>query len=232
MIDKSRESPLSQAPLGTAQERETARTRRRYDRVAGIYDALEWMMEFRFRGWRRELWSLVAGERVLEVGIGTGKNLPFHPRGPAITAIDLSEKMLRRARRRQARLGARAEILVADVEALPFADASFDEVVATFVFCSVPDPVAGLRELRRVLRPGGRLLLLEHVLSKRPLIARLMNWADPIPFHLWGAHINRDTLENVRVAGFSDIQSHNRSLDIVKLIIAGAPGMHRSGALG
>jgi len=112
---------------------------------------------------------------------------------------------------------------VADAQALPFADASFDEVVATFLFCSVPDAVAGLREARRVLRPGGRLRLLEHVLSKRPVWRRLMRWFDPIPSRLWGAHIDRETLENLVEAGFEDIESSDLWLDIFKRIAARAP---------
>jgi len=201
----------------------TDAVRQRYDRVAPIYDLMEWVMELRFRGWRRDLWALVAGDEILELGVGTGKNLRFHPLGKKITAIDISEKMLRRARRRAARLGQTVTLQVADAQALPFADASFDEVVATFLFCSVPDAVAGLREERRVLRPGGRLRLLEHVLSKRPVWRRLMRWFDPIPSRLWGAHIDRETLENLVEAGFEDIESSDLWLDIFKRIAARAP---------
>jgi len=84
---------------------ETALTRRRYDRIAPIYDALEWAMELRFAGWRRALWSRVPGGRVLEVGVGTGKNLRYHPPGSAVTAIELSTGMLARGQRRAERLG-------------------------------------------------------------------------------------------------------------------------------
>jgi len=200
----------------------TELTRQRYDRIAPFYNALEWLMELRFRRWRRELWGNLAGDAILELGIGTGKNLRFYPSGKNVTAIDLSEKMLERARRRAERLGTRVQLQVADVQALPFEDASFDEVVATFLFCSVPDPVLGLREARRVLRPGGRLLLLEHVISEVPLIRTLMRWFDPIPFRIWGAHIDRDTVANVRTAGFVDIASRSKALGLIQLIKARA----------
>jgi len=212
-----------EAPGLTVDRRETELTRSRYDRIAPVYDLLESMMELRVRSWRRELWSLVRGDRILELGVGTGKNLRFHPCGKGITAIDISEKMLLRARRRAAKLGARVRLEIADAQVLPFGDASFDEVVATFLFCSVPDPVQGLCEARRVLRPGGRLLLLEHVISELPVLRPLMRWLDPIPVHIWGAHIDRDTVENVRAAGFEDVESRDRSLDIVKVILARAP---------
>lgn len=157
------------------------------------------------------------------MGVGTGKNIRFYPRGRDIVALDISERMLARARRRVQRLGARARLEVADVQAMAYPDASFDVVVATFLFCSVPDPRLGLQEVRRVLRPGGQLLLLEHVLSHWWGVRHLMEWLDPIPVHLWGAHINRETLALVRQAGFENVLDTNLSFDIVKRIEATAP---------
>lgn len=199
---------------------ETELTRQRYDRIASAYDALEWMMEFRVRRWWRELWDEVRKGRVIELGVGTGKNFRYHPSGINVTGIDLSEKMLARASRRARRLGSTAQLQLADAQQLPYPDGSFDAAVGTFLFCSVPNPVLGLTETRRVLRPGGRLLLIEHVLSGIPLIRGLMRFLDPIPFHIWGAHIDRDTVGNVRAAGFRQIQVQDLSLDIVKRIEA------------
>ena len=101
--------------------------------------------------------------------------------------------------------------------------AAFDTAIATCVFCSVPNPLLGLRELRRVLVPGGQLLLLEHVLSHRPLLGRVMDILNPLVVRMMGANINRETVENVRRAGFVDLQVADRWLDIVKLIEARAP---------
>lgn len=222
------ESEESSAPNPATREGlvwTTELTRKRYDRIAPLYDALEWTMErMRFQSWRQALWAQVhTGERVLELGVGTGKNIPYYPNGVDMTAVELSEGMLSKAHKRATRLGAEVALSLEDAQALSFADASFDVVVATFVFCSVPDPVAGLAEARRVLRPGGRLLLLEHVLSEKPILRSLMRWLDPIPVHIWGAHIDRETVDNVHSAGFEEVVAQNMSIDIVKSISARAP---------
>jgi phosphatidylethanolamine/phosphatidyl-N-methylethanolamine N-methyltransferase len=205
-------------------QKETAITRTRYDRIAPIYDALEWIMEFRFRHWRRDVWRDVnSDERILELGVGTGKNIPFYPTGAQITAIDISERMLERAKKKAAGLGRKVDLEVADAQSLPFPNSAFDTVVATFVFCSVPDPVKGLREAQRVLKGGGRIVMLEHVLSERPILRRLMQWLDPVTHHVWGAHIDRETVANVKRAGFVNVRSADLALDIVKRIDAISP---------
>ncbi len=193
--------------------------RRRYDRIASLYDLFEAPMEWRARRWRRLLWKQVEGPRVLEVGIGTAKNIPYYPPlAFPVAGVDISPGMLRRAQRRAR--GAPVTLLHADVERLPFRDAVFDDVVGTFVFCSVPDPVRGLREIRRVLRPEGRLLLLEHVLSRRPILRQLMKWLDPVVVRAWGAHIARETVANVVNAGFRHVEVDYLWGDVVCLIEA------------
>lgn len=180
----------------------TRTVQRRYDRIAFCFDALEALMERRFRPWRQALWSKVPPGRVLEVGVGTGKNLPYYPEGATMTAVDLSAGMLWRALERKRQLGTEVSLCQMDAQRLAFPDWSFDAVVATFVFCSVPDPVSGLRALKRVLKPGGRVFLLEHVRSRHPVLGRLMDLLNPLVVRLIGANINRRTVENCREAGF------------------------------
>jgi ubiquinone/menaquinone biosynthesis C-methylase UbiE len=207
---------------GTIDERATARTRARYDRNATFYDLMTRGSEKRLVQPRAEMWKSVHGPRVLEVGVGTGINLRYYPPDMQITAIDLSPKMLERARSRARQLGVEVDLRKADVQALPFDDASFDSVVATCVFCSVPDPILGLRELRRVLVPGGQLFLLEHVLSQRPVVRQLMRLMNPMVVRMMGANIDRETVENVRSAGYEDLQVDDLWLEIFKRIQAHA----------
>lgn len=201
----------------------TDATRRRYDRIARVYDRMERFSERRFAPMRADLWRRVRGPRVLEVGVGTGKNMPSYPPGAGVTAVDLSPRMLDQARARAAHLGRAVDLREADAQALPFPDASFDTAVATFVFCSVPDPVLGLAEVRRVLVPGGQLLLLEHMLTGKPVLRTLMHLLNPLIVRVMGANIDRETVENVRRAGFAALQVEDRWLDIVKLIEARTP---------
>ncbi len=201
----------------------TARTRRRYDRNSPLYDMMEHLMEGRaFGRWRERLWSLVEGHDILEIGVGTGKNIPFYPAGAAMTAIDLSPRMLERAGLRAAEAGRQVDLREMDVERLEFPDASFDAAVVTFVFCSVPDPVRGLREVRRVLRPTGRLYMLEHVLSRRSGLRQLMMAVNPLTVRITGANINRETEANLRRAGFTLREARPLAADVFWLFVAEA----------
>ena len=209
----------------------TAKTRQRYDRMAPIYDGSEAVMErFLYARWRRRLWSDVKGPQILEVGVGTGKNMPYYPHGVHVTAIDLSEGMLSRARKRANSLGLDVDLRQMDAQALAFPSASFDTVVATFVFCSVPDPIAGLRELGRVCKPEGEIRLLEHMRGRSELVGRLMDIANPIAVRIQGANINRRTVDNIQSAGLQIQHIVDLSVQgIFKLIVA-KPSIQQSTA--
>lgn len=196
--------------------------RARYNRSARFYDREQSMMERVAGRWRKELWSKLPDGSVLEVGVGTGANMRFYPPGRAIVAVDIAEKMLARAEQRAKKLGVDVELRQMDIQALEFESASFDSAIGTFVFCSVPDPVAGLKEIRRVLRPGGTLLLLEHVRLDVPVVGRLMDLINPLAVRLSGANINRRTVENVRAAGFEIGEVATKARGLVKLITATA----------
>lgn len=191
-------------------------TRKRYDRLAFIYDFLESPMEwFFFASWRARLLGQLVGNRVLEVGVGTGKNIPYYPREVKVTAIDLSPRMMGRAQKRALVLGLEVDFWEMDVQHLAFPDQVFDTVFATFVFCSVPDPVLGLGELRRVCKPGGTLLLLEHIRPKNFILGFLFDLFNPIVVRMMGANINRRTLDNIRMAGWQIQVEERLSCDIV-----------------
>ena len=200
----------------------TALTKLRYDRNAEGYDRKASMMErMAFGKLRARLWSLVSGPKVLEVGIGTGLNIPFYPEDHKVrlTGIDLSDRMLEQARRRAEREGVEAELLEMDAQDLRFPADTFDSAVSTCVFCSVPDPVLGLREVRRVLKPGGRLVMVEHVRPKG-LLGPLFDLLNPLVVRMQGANINRETVKNVAQAGFEIESVESRHLGIVKVIVA------------
>ena len=153
--------------------------------------------------YRREVVPAAQG-RVLEVGIGSGLNLPFYDRGATtIVGLDPSAQLLTFARRRAAEVGAEPALMRGSATAIPLHDASIDTVVMTWTLCSIPDPIAALREIRRVLKPGGSLLFVEHGLSPDPAVERWQSRLTPLWRHIaGGCHLDRKVDDLVRAAGF------------------------------
>ena len=178
----------------------------KYNRFARWYDLVEGVPNLLgVRLLRRRLLRRASG-RVLEVAVGTGKNLRYYSAGCRITTVDVSIEMLKVARQRAASLSVDISFSLADAEALPFADQSFDTVVFSLSTCTFPNPVAVLREMARVCKPAGRILLLEHGRSDREWLGRWQDRRDDRHAKQLGCHWNRETLELVRQAG---LKIHN-----------------------
>ena len=152
--------------------------------------------------------------------MGTGKNLPYYPQGLMVDAVDISPRMLERAQRRASDLKNSVMLQEMDVQELAFPDHVFDTIFATFVFCSVSDPVKGLRELRRVCKRDGRLLLLEHMRPGNSLLGFFFDRLNPMVVRMMGANINRMTMDNIRRAGWRIGSEERLVSDIVRLIEA------------
>jgi ubiquinone/menaquinone biosynthesis C-methylase UbiE len=193
----------------------------KWDRASRTYDYMTWGDERRFGTAKRRLFSKMTG-RCLMLAAGTGNDFQYFPPGLAITAIDISPGMIEHARRKSAAYNGTLDLRLMDVQALEFTDETFDTAVTVCTFCSVPDPIRGLCELYRCLKPGGQLLMFEHVRSRVGPIAILQDLMTPIS-RLVGPEMNRDTVSNVLRAGFDLLSEANVYVDVVKAIEARRP---------
>lgn len=199
---------------------ETERVSAIYDRQAPLYDRaiaiFEWLL---VRGGREWVCSQARGS-VLEIAIGTGRNLPLYAPDVELTGIDISPRMLERARRRADALGRTVELRVGDAQALAFPDASFDTVVVTLGLCVVPDDRRAVAEVHRVLRPGGRFLLLEHVCSPLAAVGAVQALLDPLADRFQGDHLTREPLGHLLAEGFEIERLERSKLGIVERVAA------------
>jgi ubiquinone/menaquinone biosynthesis C-methylase UbiE len=190
---------------------ETAKARRVWDKAAPSYDRqIAFLEKHWFTGGREWLGARATG-RVLDVGVGTGRNLPFYPPDVTVTGIDLSPEMISVARavaKTAARTAATREpdLRVADAEQLPFPDDSFDTVVCALSLCTIPHPAAAIAEAKRVLAPGGRLLLLDHIGSDRAPVRAAQWLVERITIASAGEHLTRRQLPLLTAAGFAIVE--------------------------
>jgi len=191
----------------------------RFDRVARFYDTFNFIMERFASKHRKEILRQARGN-ILEVGVGTGSSFKDYPPDEQIVAVDISQEMLRRAEEKLKNFNGKVELRREDVQNLSFKDESFDTVFTSWVFCSVSEPVKGLTEVRRVLKKDGVLLMLEHVKSKNRILGFLMDRLNPLVARVGVDNINRDTVANLRKAGFKVLKERNIAYDVVKVIVA------------
>lgn len=200
-----------------------ARQKRVWDKAAPGYDK---QIAFFDRHWftgGREWLSERARGRVLEVAVGTGRNLPGYPADAAITGIELSPAMLDIARQRAAAAGRDVDLREGDAEHLPFDDDSFDTVVCALALCTIPSPAAAVGEMRRVLAPGGRLLLLDHIGSSWPPLYAVQWLAERVTIAAAGEHFTRRQLPLVKAAGFQVVEAERLKAGTVERIHAIKP---------
>jgi len=197
-------------------------TRATYNRIARLYDLLDLPFEkSRYGPLRQELWRGVRG-CILDAGCGTGRNMAYYPPGSDITGIDLSPAMLARAENRRRRAGLSVPLQEMDVCRMNFPDATFDVVVASFLFCVLPNDAqpAALTEIKRVLKPGGEIRLLEYTWSEDSRRRRIQKLWEPWVEWAYGAGFDRETSRFVREAGYRDIKEKFLFADVIKLIRA------------
>jgi ubiquinone/menaquinone biosynthesis C-methylase UbiE len=196
----------------------------RYQRIAPFYDLLDLPFEYRrYRTIRPLLFENLSG-RILDAGVGTGRNFPFYPRGAQVIGIDLSPAMLARASRRLPGAAAPVELRRMDVTALDFPDGYFDAAVASFLFCVLPDDaqVPALKEIARVVKPGGAIRLLEYTRPSDPLRRAITRLWEPWVNWAYGAGFDRNTEAHVREAGLDVVELRFVVGDLIKMISARA----------
>ena len=203
---------------------ETERLKRVWEKEAPTYDRRMGFFERVLFGDDREWVCSRASGEVLEVAVGTGRNFTFYPQGVRLSGIDLSPAMLEIARKRADELGVDSDLREGDAQQLPFPDSSFDTVVCTLSLCTIPDDRRAIAEMKRVLRPGGRLLLLDHVRASSKVWLAVQRVLEPLPRRFSCEHLLRRPLEHVLAEGFEVEQRERSKAGIVERLLARKPG--------
>jgi ubiquinone/menaquinone biosynthesis C-methylase UbiE len=203
---------------------ETERLKRVWEKEAPNYDRRISLFERVLIADGREWVCSRASGEVLEVAVGTGRNFTFYPQGVRLTGIDLSPAMLEIARKRAEELGLDTDLKEGDAQQLPFPDAAFDAVVCTLSLCNIPDDRMAIAEMKRVLRPGGRLLLLDHVRASSKAWLAAQRMLEPLFWRFSCDHLLRRPLEHVLAEGFRVEQRERYKAGIVERLSARMPG--------
>jgi ubiquinone/menaquinone biosynthesis C-methylase UbiE len=198
-----------------------ARNRRIWSKMADRYDDQIGWWERRFFGEDHRPWACSRADgKVLEVAVGTGLNLPFYDAGRDVVGIDLSPEMIAIARRRADDTGRDVDLRVGDAHDLDFEDGSFDTVVATYSLCNIPDPDQALSEMHRVLRAGGRLILVDHIGSSVKPVLWFQKIVEPLSIRFGGDHLTRRPSLSVGKHGFEITESERFARGVVERLVA------------
>ena len=198
-------------------------TQDKWNKAASTFDLMSGNGELkRWLPFKTRLFSQMQPGKILFAALGTGLDIPSFPPGMSITAIDISPEMLKRAQPRIDNYQGEIQAEIVDIHEMPYPEDHFDQVFTSCTFCSVPDPVAALRSLNRVLKPGGRLYMFEHTGSRYFPFKYMMDFMTIITRKI-GPELNRTTVGNVKAAGFEVTEVNNLFLDIVKTISALKP---------
>jgi len=203
-----------------ARDDATDRQRKVWQKAAPTYDRKIAGVERGLAAGGREWIGARATGRVLEVAIGTGRSLPFYGPDVSVTGVDLTPAMLDLARERAAELGLTPELVLGDAEHLPFEEASFDTAVCELGLCSIPRPAVAIAEMMRVLKPGGTLLLLDHIGSSWPPVWALQWLVERVTILTAGEHFTRRQLPLVRAAGFEIAESERLKAGTIERVRA------------
>lgn len=205
-------------------ERLNARVERAWAKRAQSYDKSIGFFERRLFGNEHRAWACAkAAGTTLEVAVGTGLNLPHYPAGSKVTALDLSPDMLDIARSRARDLGLDVDLQQGDAHRLPFQDGSFDTVMCTYSLCNIPDPERAVGEMKRVLRPGGKLILVDHIRSAVRPILWFQKVIELFTRTFEGEHMTRRPLEHVNTHGFEIEERQRMRAGVVERVVARKP---------
>lgn len=196
--------------------------KQKWNRTAYIYRIISTPMEMMgARKWRKELFSRIPEGEILEIGVGLGANMEFYPAmNRRFTGIDISPRMLEAARKAASETDVQLKLLEMDAEKMDLPSDSFDAIVSTCVFCSIPDANAAFREAKRVLKKGGTAYFIEHMRPEGGIRGKIFDMLNPVTSRLLGVNINRRTENAIRESGFEIVESKHLMSDIFRFIIA------------